>query len=91
MHNTERIRIPKITLCQKSQVLNRILKVFSGFRGGSACGSYNRGGRSGGIGGHCHTGAGQFAYFQCQVCFKFGHTAVFVAIAMINIINQILP
>ena len=64
---------------------------FSGFRGGSARSGYNKGGSSGGSGGHCHTGAGQFAYFQCQVCFKFGHTAVFVAIAMINIINQILP
>ena len=38
-------------------------------------GSFNRGDRCGGGGGSRGRGGGHFANFQCQVCYKYGHTA----------------
>jgi len=37
-------------------------------------GSFNRGDCRGGGGGDCGRGGGHFANFQCQVCYKYGHT-----------------
>ena len=38
-------------------------------------GNFNRGSRCGGGGGGRGRGGGHFANFQCQVCYKYGHTA----------------
>ena len=52
-------------------------------------GSFNRDGGCGGGGGGCGHGGGRFANFQCQVCYKYGHTASVCHYRLTRVINWI--